>query len=243
MCRKGITLYLARRKVIGRPFKSGYVGCEQYRLTDEKLLEKVIALRAGDETVRDDIVLHHIPLIIKVVSRYVSYFPIKADDLMGVASLELIEAVKKFPEKAKDDKITPWLVSRIHSALGTYTREQDHVVQLSSQDRKEVVKKAKLEGTPVRLCVSKELNKLEQERDKYWDKVSNRTDLSGSEVWEIIDKCNFTRMQMIVYKRTMEGYTDVEIGKEMEYTKARIGQIKKGVFERLMVQVLLEEEE
>lgn len=236
------TLYLGNRRVTAKGFNSGYDKLPK-RLTSDELTVKVKQLLRGDTEAEEPIILGHLGLIIQIVGRYVSYFPMRADDLLSVATLTLVEAVHKFPEKSVDENITPHIVSQIHGKLSDYLKEEDRVVKVSSDGRKKAVLKAKKEGTSVESQLTR-THSIDYILDNENSRTVNRFiakvsyfDKNDIEYQEIIDKCNFTRFEMLVYERIIEGDKDTDIARELHFSKQRINQVKQTMINKVKAQL------
>ena len=233
-------MYLAGRKVIGVGFYSGYNKLPK-RLTDEELLDAVKKLKTGDPSAVEPLVLTHLGLTIQIVGRYVSYFPHKTDDLMGTATMSLVESVNKFSFVAKDDNITGYIVSCIHGSLARFVREQDHTIQISTRGFEKAVTKAKQENVQVSNFLAQTWNidaltrgeSEQRQEDNFIENISKYDDATSIEIEEIIVKCNFTRFEYLILQKLMQGVKETDIAKELNYSKQRISQVKKIIANKL----------
>lgn len=240
-------MYLAGRKVRGRGFISGYDKLLPERLPEDKMAALVKKLRTGDDEVVEDIIVHHLALTISLVGRYVSYFPNKSDDLMGVAALALTESVKRFAVVGVDDNIAGYITSTIHGTLARYLQEEDNTIQVTTRGFEKAVKKAKEQGGYVSKFLPQTTSldttvgnsddgsncKTVTQNERNTRSVSTSEDRTGVEIDEILAKCNFTRFEMLVYERLVQGMQESDIARDLNYSRQRINQIKKDVLRKL----------
>lgn len=236
------TLYLARRKVVGRGFISGYAGKLPQRLPDDVMLLKIKQLRTGDDSVRDEIILQYMHLAIHIVTKYVTYFPQKYDDLMSVATVSLVTAVSRFHGIAKDDNLGAYIRTCLHGEIARFIQQEDHTIQITTRGFEKAVKKASDDKISVASClpqtksIESNSNNSEVSKDNLLflsPNLSTTDDNTDVEINEILLKCNFTRFEMLVYERLIQGMDGADIARELGYSKQRISQIKKDVFEKL----------
>lgn len=232
-------MYLKGKKVKGRGFVSGYSKLLPVRKPAEEIVELVKRLKKGDDSVKEEIILQHLSLVIYIVTQYVASFPNDADDLMGVAALGLTEAVDKFPLKATDDNICPYITSVVHGRLANFTQQDNRVIQVSHTGFEHAVKKAKEESLPVEQCLPTvqsfqvtvdSVEFIPQNIQKY---LLTHDDQTITEVNEILSRCCFTKFEMLVYEGLVQDKTPSEISRELGYSKQRISQIKRGVMFKL----------
>ena len=226
-------MYLGKRKVVAKGFSSGYDHLPE-KLTASELTDFVKRLKEGDTSATEPIILGHLGLTIQIVGRYVSYFPLKSDDLMSVASLALTEAVHKFAG-LQHDNITGYIVGTIHGRISDYLKEEDHTVKISSHGRKQALAKAKEEDSEVVFTKSYNIEFITNDKiqgARHMSRISYSVS-DELEYAEIIEKCNFTRFEFLVYERLMEGMKETDIAKELHYSKQRIWQIKKDLIKKI----------
>ncbi len=239
-------MYLAGRKVKGRGFHSGYDKLLPDRLPDEELLKLVQRLRNGDATIIDDVILQYLPLTISIVGRYVASFPTKSDDLMGVAALTLTKAVQKFPLVAENDNLAAYITGMLHGKIGHFLQEEDHTIQVTTRGFERAKRRAKRTGASVSQCLphtisydstdeagSETLNSQQAKDVKNVKNVSTSDDQTSTEIAEILERACFTRFEMLVYERLVQGMKETDIARELKYCKQRINQVKKDVIEKL----------
>lgn len=238
-------MHLGGRKVVGRGFSSGYEKLLPKRISKDEMLSLVRRLRGGDQTVIEELILQHLALTIHVVSRYVHYFPTKADDMMGTAALALSEAVRNFESKSIDDNITGYVVTFIHGRIAHFIEEGDSVIKISSYGFEKACRKAKKAGLPVSQCLPQTVTLVTDTQNDTAPElyatmlisnvknVSTIDDHTQLEIDEIISKCWFTRQEAIVLQGAMDGKFDTEIAKDVGVHKSRIGQIREVIMKKL----------
>lgn len=102
-------------------------------ITETRLAELVVKLKAGDKSVIDEIVSGHLRLIIYIAGCYASLEPKKAKDLVGEASLALVKACHEV-EKMKTDSFGKFVSYRVHDACGRFIL-RDRLIPLSDHAR------------------------------------------------------------------------------------------------------------
>lgn len=238
-------MHLGGRKVVGRGFSSGYEKLLPKRISEDEMLSLVKRLRSGDQTVIEELILQHLALTIHIVSRYVHYFPAKADDMMGTASLALAEAVRNFEVKSINDNITGYVVTFIHGRIAHFIEEGDSVIKISSYGFERACRKAKKAGLSVSQCLPQAVSLVPDTQSDTGAElyatmlvsnvknVSTVDDHTQLEIDEIVSKCYFTRQEAIVLQGSMDGKLDTEIAKDISVHKSRIGQIRTVIVEKL----------
>lgn len=248
---EGDTLYLGNRRIKGKGFTSGYGDTLPPRIPEAELPILVQKLVDGDRSAAEPIILGHLALTVQIVGRYVSYFHKKSEDLMGVAQLELTEATYRFIQKHKDLKITPYLIASIHGKLAEFIRQEDRLIRVTKHGMAEITKKSKAENTSVESNVGTFISLtliLDDKMDMFYkDNIRYSKYLSYSddhpfELQEIIDKCNLTRLENMVYTKLMRGDTEAEIARELKFSRETIRANKQKVVNKLMKHIVPFEE-
>lgn len=88
------------------------------------LEEMVIKLRAGDKTVTDDIIKHHIPLV-GLIAKNLSFNNLDYTDNRSAGFLGLVHGVQLAKDKLYDNDITPFLVVKIRSQIWAFKRDNN----------------------------------------------------------------------------------------------------------------------
>lgn len=102
-------------------------------ITKERLNELVIKLKAGDKSVVDEIVSGNLRLIIYIAGCYAAIRPRKTKDLIGEASLALIQACHSL-DKMKSDNFGKYATFLIHRACWRFIYEDQLIpIPLSTQ--------------------------------------------------------------------------------------------------------------
>jgi len=83
-------------------------------IREDRLLELVARLRAGDDSVSEEIVRGHVHLAISIASKYARFAPHRAEELVSESVYGIIFAVAKAREKLRDDNIKPWIAACCH---------------------------------------------------------------------------------------------------------------------------------
>lgn len=87
-------------------------------ITKERLAELVVRLKAGDKSVIDEIVSGSLRLIVYIAACYAAIAPKKTKDLVGEASLALVQACHNI-DKVKDS-FASYSCYQMHVACGRY---------------------------------------------------------------------------------------------------------------------------
>jgi len=103
------------------------------KITDERLAELVVRLKAGDKSVIDEIVSGHLKLVVYIAGCYGALAPKKSRDLVGEASLAMVQACHDI-HKMKTDCFRQFVYYRIHEACGRYMH-RDKLIPLSTHAR------------------------------------------------------------------------------------------------------------
>ncbi len=126
-------------------------------ITEERLNELVIRLKAGDKSVVDEIVSGHMRLAVYIAACYASLEPKKSKDLVGEAALALVQACHTI-DKMKTDSFRKFVCYRIHDACGRFIL-RDKVIPMSDHARyKQGQKETKI--LPSREVAGREMSPL-----------------------------------------------------------------------------------
>jgi len=223
-------MYLGHRKIKARGYDSGFKQQEIPKPLDQTQLQALVAkLRSGDKTVEEQIILAHLGLTIQIVGRYVNFFPRKSDDLIGVATVALVEAVNRFQYNATNDLITPYIVSCVHGQLSNYLK-QDQTIRMTQHG----FQKHK-NNMPIMFSISA----INEDEDKHLHELIIRAlrsfdyHESAIEVEEVIRKLNFTRFEALVYRKLCDNMSEAEIGRELGYSRSRIYLVRREIAAKL----------
>jgi len=174
---------------------------------DEKILELISQIRAGNEEAERQMFHGHLRLAIFIAGQYAMRVPTFTDDLAQEAMMALMMAIKDIPQKLKDDRfITSFLTQKVHGKLYTFLRKQ--------------LKKLIYDTTITEM--GSILMKLKEYR-------KNR---SRDMFQEIKDYLQDDREKEIIALR-LAGYNDVEIAEKLGLTKMRISQIRHQIGKRI----------
>jgi RNA polymerase sigma factor (sigma-70 family) len=102
-------------------------------ITEERLTELIVKLKAGDKSVIDEIVTGHLRLAVYIAACYGSLEPRKSKDLVGEASLALIKACHDI-DKMKTDSFGKFVCYRVHDACGRFVL-RDRLIPLTDYAR------------------------------------------------------------------------------------------------------------
>ncbi len=111
------------------------------QITEERLNELVIKLKAGDKSVINEIVSGHLKLAVYIAGCYGALEPKKSKDLVGEASLALVQACHDI-HKMSTDCFSKFVSYKIHVACGRFIH-RDRLIPLSTHARYEIGQKDK----------------------------------------------------------------------------------------------------
>lgn len=135
-------------------------------IPEKELIVLVHQLRNGID-VTEQIAHGHMRLAMQIVGRYIFKLGTDklADELVGVAMLAVVRAVKDAARKLRDNNITPYIVARIHNDIGTYLVE-DKLIRipmksfyrhkLKGKEREEFYEVEHKEPSPLSLMILEE---------------------------------------------------------------------------------------
>lgn len=95
-------------------------------LDSEVLTDMVSRYRAGDLTLRDELITCYYGLAMRIASQFARQHPEQSDDLIGEAMLALTRAVDLAQKVLYDDGLTSFVLYKLHYGLKEYIRVQRH---------------------------------------------------------------------------------------------------------------------
>lgn len=103
-------------------------------LPPERLAELTEKIREGRESKdeRDEVANSYIRLAIAVAGQYAASIPSKADDFLQCALFGVVKGLSEARFKLRDDNLTAYLVSKMHSTCKNY-RQSDHVFRVPAR--------------------------------------------------------------------------------------------------------------
>ena len=221
-------MYLGNVKVKARGFNSGFTpGDIDKPLAPEALKLLVKELRCCSQEAAKQIIRAHMGLTLQIVGRYVGYYPKKTDDILGVAMVQLVEAVYSFPKVSNNDDITPYIVSSLHGHISNFIRD-DTTVRISRYGLTQLYEEYKKTGEKNKpMTVSIDLPKITPIGRQVTKAVSTQDDYETKlEVEDFIEELNFTRFEAIVLRLLVDGWLEVDIAKQLNVSRQRINQVK-----------------
>lgn len=229
-------MYLGKRVVKARSFVSGIDPKQLVKLSETEKLILVQRLRMsipGTDSyklITDKLIEGHIGLTISIVGRYANYLPKKTDDMLGVGLLALTEAVNDYQEAAKDNNITPYIVSCIHGKIANYTKVNYSVViktryQIDKEVKAEKDKETTEKQETTEYCSFEEMKDIEP--------TVVDSDRLLFEFDEKLLSLNLTRFETLVFKYLSQGWSQQEIATEMGFTRQRICQVRAELLQKL----------
>ena len=103
------------------------------RITEERLNELVIRLKAGDKSVIEEIVAGHLKLVVYIAGCYGALEPKKSKDLVSEAALALVQACHDI-HKMNTDCFGKFVSYKMHEACGRFIH-RDRLIPLSTHAR------------------------------------------------------------------------------------------------------------
>jgi len=187
------------------------------RLTESKLEALVVRLRQGDTGVMDDIVKGHMRLAMQIVSRYHAKIGIVdlCEDLLGEAFLALVHGCRAAQTRLVDNNITPYLISKVHSAISNYLAN------------------AKTISIP-RTTYNKYNGMLKPPKvEPLQDKASNQDIVSEVIGEELSLRCCTNPMQRDILQRRLSGESDMDIARVAGVSRSTITRLRQQIGENL----------
>lgn len=137
----------------------------------------------------------------------------QSDDLIGAGMFGLVYAVNRWPEVRRDNNISPYIVTIIHSKIRDHL-DNDDVVRMPGRTRR--LKKAD------RVKVVHDIDVACKNGD---DRIHFR------EMMSLVVK---TPLEKRIVELRMEGHGDVEIAYRLGYTQPHIGNIRNQLKKRFL---------
>jgi RNA polymerase sigma factor (sigma-70 family) len=197
---KGGSMLKVNRKGKARGFSHYLSGKIPDRID---VTDLVVRLRAGDLTVKDELIRHHIRTALSITAWFVG----KADleDLVSEAMLAVVEAVERAQQKLRDNNITPFIRSNVRGKLARFIDAE------SGLSERQLYKN----GVP------------RPKRVEMPERSARESDL----LQVILDLCSDNREREIVMLKS-QYYNDTEVGEMVGLSRQRVGQILSDLEER-----------
>ncbi len=216
------------------------------RLEADILEQLVIKLRKGDKSTINPIIEGHMRLGVSIAGRYGYKYPTKIDDLIGVMQLALTYSTRIAKYKLTNNVITPYLVSRIHSALLRFI-EDDHIVKVPGRTVRYYFEKGdvRLETLPMqtKMCENSGEGNHEDIMDNgnnssfnndgyiYVPQIFNE-ELKIVDLNEVIDKVTRGYIEKRVIELRAKGYSYEDISPQVGCSVSKISIIVRTVEEK-----------
>ena len=234
------------KKAYRRRYKSYFSEIKLPALISSDLIAtKLLQLRAGDKSVRDDLIIHYLRLVFAIVGRIQSNYPKrKHNDLLGAGILALVECLDSISTgegMVDHDNLDAYVHKTIYHEIKEFIKT-DYLVRppLNSDWLMDRIKE---EGTDFLLTMFGTTEYFELSSDHVGD--PDETELGqhdhtyglctpdpsgGIEVREIISSFHFTTKEKRIIEMRMEGSNFDEIGAELGMSRQAI--IKR-VYEKI----------
>lgn len=223
-------MYLSKRGSIRGQSVNTQLGPLEDKLSELEMDKLVIQFKKGDNDARERIIKHHMRLVISVVSRYAVRFKAKSDEMVSVALLGLTQAVDNFKVRGKNNQITPYIITHVHSVISDYLCH-DSVVRITRYQLRKMALEYDLtrennvpEFLGLDFGTMKEVERLTQYSENHESRV---------EITEIIGKLDLTRFEAIVLKMKMDGESEADIARHLNTSRERIRLEKLKLAEKL----------
>ena len=112
-------MFLLGKKTKPRSIRYPFGGTPPPVITEARLDELVIKLKAGDKSVIDEIVSGHLRLAIAIAGAYATLQPRKAKDLVGETTLALVTTCHEI-DKMKRGTFSKYVTYRMHRACSDF---------------------------------------------------------------------------------------------------------------------------
>lgn len=187
------------------------------KVDDDRLTELVQRLRAGDESVHEEIIRGHIRLAINVASRYARFSPAKGEEIASEALYGVTYAVKKARAKLVDDNITAWIVSCCHRFAYRFLCRESMVPRITIWKRKQRGLTTEVKGV-VPLPPSNHLPAKYQQ--------------TSMEVMELITMSAESDLDREIIDLRSQGYNDREIAEKLRVSNSYVARKRAEIRER-----------
>lgn len=189
------------------------------KLEEERLQELCELLKAGNltESGVEELVRGHMRLAMSIASGYAARAYHKADVFVSEAMFGIMYAIRKAPEKLKDNGLTPYIVACVHRfCFRAWTNDQVVRVPLSTRSDR---KKRNLETVFPKvqwLDPSMPIGSVQ----------------SLAELKDMVDSCVKNQFEKAVIGLRSIGYNDAEIAEQLKCSVTSVRQSKLNVKER-----------
>lgn len=111
-----------RRKILGLSYKHQLHN--EPIISPERLKELTIRLRAGDDTVKEEIIRGHLKVALSIAGQYARLDHTKLYEIASEAIYGIIHAVDLAREKLHNDEMMPWITACCHRFAYSYLRSE-----------------------------------------------------------------------------------------------------------------------
>jgi DNA-directed RNA polymerase specialized sigma subunit len=210
-------MYLGGVKARGRGINYEFFNTRTLptRIEPTILESLVLRLRKGDITVISQIVDGHIRIAMQIVSRYHARLGRidLCEDMLSEAFVAIVKGCRDAHAKLTDNNITPFLISKIHSAISDFIDRAKTIAVPPSTYR--------FNGT-----LAPEFEELQDVQSR--DNVLNT--LIGAELYSRI--C-VTKMQQELVSLRDAGYSDYDIAKVFGVSRVTVTRLRNDIGSKL----------
>lgn len=193
--------------------------------TPQQVTELYPTVRSGDPAAIEQMITLHMRAALAKARQYGAHNPARLPDLTGVAMLALTQAVNRMAKGSLDGKQhnpTAYLRKCIDGQIKRY-----------------------LAKCRLGLSIDPETYRKLREENKWLPKIILLDNLStkagrrkaDQDRIETIRACIQTELEQKVIALRVQGFNDQQIGQMLDYSKARIGQIRKEIAKRVRAQL------
>lgn len=208
--------------------KSGFAK-KPKQMTDWRYQEILSEFFADNEAHRDEFILGFVMLVVSIAGRWASKFPMKQNDILGVAYVTLMECVDRTIEDKANrtfDTFSAYLHVRVRGAIINMIRT-DYVVRPPANSEWFIKRAAELGSDAYKPFIGI----AEVENDISMFAVEDRN-FDFSEV-ELLESPWFTSDEKIALQMRLNGKKHADIARALALTRSRVTQLFLGMRERV----------
>jgi len=202
-------MHLGHTKIKAKSYSHWLSRLLPCRLDDNEKAILIPLIKKGDKDAINRMIEGHTGLIAQVVGRYAWQQPRKTDDMLSVGWLALTEAVIKFSKgEINHDNITGYILTRAHGAIHNFIVE-DQTVKPSRDTFSKIIR-------------------------HHIDDIEETIEHEFEQPDYLIEEIGLNNVEKIIAIMALEGYTNIEIGKKLNYSKAYIGRLRLVVGQKIL---------
>lgn len=184
---------------LGDTLRNCFPGREFPKLEDEHQLEKLVErFRAGETSLREQLVNLHLELTVATVIKYSDRVYATQEDSLSYALEVLVDTVDSFPNVAKDNDITSYIMYILRRRLRRYKMQRHFSVTVPDNSQKK--KRAQLTIFHVK-------HRVDASKTEPYNLPEALRDTKSREHREIFNKACYTDKERRVLDDLLAGYS------------------------------------